>query len=141
MVISFIASTLSMLATLAIAYGIDRWVTYQQRIARRDLSIAQAEIWVIVGGLVLLLVWLALGWFILAKRRRMVAVSVVYILVGLLAFLWFPLELVSVFWSRYLFLFPNLVYNLQYTGLFIAALGILTLVFPNRDANRAKQPG
>jgi uncharacterized membrane protein YidH (DUF202 family) len=70
MIRSFITSTLSMLATLAIAYGIDQWLSYQQRIARRDATFAQAEIWVILGGLVLLLVWLAFSWYVLVKSRR-----------------------------------------------------------------------
>ncbi len=133
MIRSLITSTLSMLATLAIAYGIDRWLSYQQRIARRDATFAQAEIWVMIGGLVVLLVWLALGWFILVKNRRILAVSIIYIIVGVLAFLWLPLQFVSEFWIIHFYLFYTFVYNLQYSGLFIAALGVLTILIPKTN--------
>ena len=130
MVLSTITSTLSMLATLAIAYGIDRWIYGQLRLARQTGNNVRYETWIIVGGLVLLLVWLLFSWLILTKARRIPVVSIIYIVVGLLAFLWFPLQLVSVFWIVHLFLFPFQVYNLQYTGLFITALGVVTLLFP-----------
>jgi hypothetical protein len=137
MVLLFITSTLSMLATLAIAYGIDQWIYYQQRIARRDMSFPQAYLWAIIGGVVLLVVWIALGWFVLAKSRRIRSVSIIFIVTGILAFLWFPLEEVSVFWITHLFLFPNFVYNLQFSGLFIAVLGCLTLFIPKGNPARA----
>jgi len=133
MVRSFITSTLSMLATLAIAYGIDQWIYYQQRIARQRSNFQQPYIWIIIGGLILLVAWMALGWFVLVKSRRIFAVSVIYVLVGLLAFIWFPLELGSVFWITHLYLFSNFVYNLQYSGLFIAALGVLTILIPKTN--------
>ena len=122
-----------MLATLAISYGIDRWLSYQQRIARQYSTFSQAYAWEIVGGLVLLLVWLAIGWFVLVKSRRILAISIIYIVVGVLAFLWFPLQLVSVFWITHLYLFSTFVYNLQYSGLFIAALGVLTILTPKTN--------
>ncbi len=137
MVRSFITSTLSMLATLAIAYGIDRWIYYQQRIARQNGTMAQAYAWVIIGGLILLIIWLVLGWFTLLRSDRIPAISILYIVVGLLAFLWFPLQLVSVFWITHLYLFPNFVYNLQFSGLFIAVLGCLTLFISKGNPARA----
>ncbi len=133
MIGSIISSILCMLATLAISYGIDQWIYNQQRMARQTASFTGAEIWLIVGGLVLVFFWLALAWLILYKSRRHTAVSVIYIVVGLLAFLWLPLELVSVFWITHFYLFPNYVYNLQYTGLFVAVLGILTLLIPKTN--------
>ena len=130
---SFIASTLSMLATLAIAYGIDEWIYYQQRIARQNATFFRAYTWVIIGGLILLIIWLVLGWFVLFKSRRILAISIIYIIVGLLAFLWLPLELVSQFWAIHLYLFSFEVYNFQYTGLFLAALGVLMLLPPKTN--------
>ena len=133
MIRSFIASTLSMLATLAIAYGFDRWIAYQQRIARRDFTMATAYTWVIIDGLVILLVWLALGWFSLVKSRRIPAISIIYLAVGLLAFLWFPLALVLPFFGAlHLFHFSTIPSNLQYSGLFVATLGVLTLLSPKQ---------
>jgi hypothetical protein len=131
MVRPLITSTLSMLASMAIAYGIDRWLVYQQRVARREMTYPSAYTWVIIGGLVLLLVWLVESWFILVKSQRTLAVSIIFIILGLLAFVWYPLELASPFWLMHFYLFPYPVDNLQYSGLFIAILGILTLIIPN----------
>ncbi len=134
MVRSMITSTLSMLATLAIAYGIDWWTAYLLRITRRDFTMMQAYTWgVLLGGVVLLLVWLASGWYFLVKSHRNRAVSVLYIVAGLLAFLWLPLELVSRFWALHLYFFSFQVNNLQYTGLFLAALGVLALFTPKTN--------
>ncbi len=140
MVRSFITTILGMLGTLAISYGIDQWLTYQQRITRQDMNFHLAYTWVILGGLLLMIVWSALGWLALVKSQRILAVSIIYIVIGILAFIWFPLELVSVFWITHLYLFPNLVYNLQYSGLFIAALGILTLFIPKTTRFTPQQP-
>ncbi len=131
---SFITSILSMLATLAIAYGIDRWINVQQRAARQNFTFPQAYTWVIVGGLVMLLLWLVLSWLVLVKNRRTPAVAIIYIVAGLLAFAWYPLEFVSRFWAEHLWLFTFQVNNFQYSGLFIAVLGVLgvlTLLMPD----------
>ena len=133
MIRSFITSTLSMLSTLAIAYGIDQWIYYQQRIGRQSSNFQLPYKWIIIGGLILLVAWMTLGWFVLVKSRRIFAVSVIFVFVGLLAFLWFPLQLASVFWMTHLYLFSNFVYNLQYSGLFIAALGALTILIPKTN--------
>ena len=133
MIRSFVASALSMLATLAIAYGFDRWIAYQQRIARRDFTMVTAYTWVIIAGLVTFLVWLALGWFSLVKSRRILAISIIYVAVGLLAFLWYPLALVfPFFWAVHLFHLWTIPSNLQYSGLFVAVLGVLTLLSPKQ---------
>jgi hypothetical protein len=130
MINPFITSILSMVITLALAYGIDQWIFFQFRYGKPLSDLGHAYIGNILGGLVLCAVWLALIWIILVKCRRNVAVSIIFIAVGLLAFVWFPLELVSPFWSVHLYLFNTIPANLQYSGLFIAALGFLMLLLP-----------
>jgi len=130
MIPSFITSALSMLITLAIAYGIDQWLNIQQSYPRMNINFQQAFLWEFFSGLLLCVVWIALSWMVLVKNRRSVAISILYIVIGLLSFVWIPLEMASPFVMKHLFLFRNSVPNLQYSGLFIAALGFLTLLFP-----------
>jgi len=127
----FIISILSMLATLAITYGIDKWIFLQFNLGRpADERAITASYGAIIGGLITCLLWILLYWIILSKNHRTLAASIIFIIAGLLAFIWFPLEFLSPFWSRYLFLFPTIPTNFQATGLLIAALGFLNLLFP-----------
>jgi hypothetical protein len=124
----------TMLATLAITYGIDRWVFLQFNLGKpNDVRAISASIGTILGGLLTCLLWVLFCWIILVKNRRSLAASIIFILIGLLAFIWFPLETLSPFWLRYLFIFPTAPINLQSTGLLITALGILTLLLPKHN--------
>jgi hypothetical protein len=123
-----------MLITLTIAYGIDYWLFLQKRVSLQNGNIAQAFIWEILGGLALSAIWLALSWVIIVKNRRNVAISVIFIIVGLLSFIWYPLEIISPYIANHLFIFRISVINLQYSGLFIAVLGFLALLIPKHTA-------
>lgn len=130
---SFITSTLSMLAALMIAFGIDRWVFLQYNLGKpADERAVTSQIGVIIGGLMACLLWIVFCWIILFKNHRTVTASIIFIIAGLLAFAWFPLEALSPFWLRYLYLFSTAPTNFQYTGVLIAALGILTILSPQR---------
>jgi len=130
---SFITSTLSMLSTLAIAYGIDQWIYYQFRHGKPIGNPVPQYIGEILGGLVLCVFWLTLSWIILVKIRRNSTAAIIFIVIGLLAFVWFPLEVISPFWAIHLYLFTTIPSNLQYSGLFVAALGGLTLLLPRHN--------
>ncbi len=131
---SFITSTLSMLTTLAIAYGIDRWVFVQFNLGKPAVErVFTASYGAILGGFITCLLWILFCWIILIKNQPTPAASIFFIIIGLLAFLWFQLEVLSPFWARYLYLFPVNPTNFQYTGVLITALGILTLMFPRRN--------
>lgn len=133
MVRSSIISILSMLATLTIAYGIDRWVFLQFNLGRpADERFVTSSYGAIMGGLMTCLLWILFFWVNLFKNHRTLAASIIFIIVGLLAFIWFPLEALSPFWARYLFLFSTIPTNFQATGLLIAALGFLTILVPRR---------
>ncbi len=85
-----------MLATLAIAYGIDRWVFVQFNLGKpADERATTASTGAILGGLTTCLLWILLAWIILVKKYHTPAASVLFIIAGLLAFLWFPLEVLS----------------------------------------------
>ncbi len=122
-----------MLATLAIAYGIDRWVFVQFNLGKpADERATTASTGAILGGLTTCLLWILLAWIILVKKYHTPAASVLFIIAGLLAFLWFPLEVLSPFWLRYLYVFSTMPANFQFTGILITALGILTLISPKQ---------
>jgi len=133
MVRSFITSTLSMLATLALAFGIDRWFFLQFNLGKPAYErVVTAAYGAIIGGLMTCLLWMVFCWIILYKNHRTPAASIIFIIAGLLAFIWSPLEALSPFWARYLFLFPTVPTNFQYSGLLITALGFLTILSPKR---------
>ena len=133
MTLSSITPTLSMLITLGIAYGIDQWLHLQERYARQNSNFAQWFKWVILGGLVMCAVWLALSWIVLVKNRRSPAVSILFIVIGFLSFIWLPLQIISPYVAIHLYLFRFPVNNFQYSGLFIALLGFLALLLPKQD--------
>jgi len=129
----FFTSILSMLATLAIEFGIDRWVFLQFNLGRpADERAITSSTGAILGGIITCLVWILLIWVNLFKNQSTLAASIVFILAGFLAFAWFPLELLSSFWIRYLFIFPTVPANFQFTGLLITAMGFLTILAPRR---------
>ncbi len=131
-----IISLVSMIITLVFAYVLDYW----HFLLVKDLSqtgitgrFMPGEI---LAGILLCAVWLALGWLILIRSYRSTATSIIYILIGLLAFAWSPLQVAGpVVYSNlspYIFLFPAQPINFQYSGLFIAILGGLGLFLPNK---------
>jgi hypothetical protein len=136
MSLSILSSILSMLIAMMIAYGLDYWLYLQLRYSRQTGNGGIILVWEILGGLILCAVWLALGLIVKVKGHRNLAVSIIYILIGLLSFVWFPLKFIGPVlladMAKYIFLFPTQPINFQYTGLFITALGFLTLLHPKR---------
>ena len=121
---------LGLLASLALAYGLDQWLYIQSRNARVTSNFAQLYIWDIVCGLLLIAIWSALAWVTLILSRRSVVVSLIFVALG-----------ISVYCYPYFYManwlpgIPFLPYlplqsTLSFTGLFIAVLGILHLLLP-----------
>jgi uncharacterized membrane protein len=87
MFISLLTSILSVVITLALAFGIDKWLFIQERAARQNANMTQVLIWTIFGDLVLGAIWVAISWIILVKSRRNRPVSVILIVIGIVTFI------------------------------------------------------
>lgn len=133
MFISLLASILSVVITLALAFGVDKWLFIQERVARQNANMTPVLIWTIFGGLVLIVIWMALSWIILVKSRRNRPVSVILISIGLVTFILYQLQYLFPGWPEQLFLSQPRPINLQYTGIFVTALGILNILLPNHN--------
>jgi hypothetical protein len=137
MALTMIPPILSMLATLAIAYGVDLWIFLQFNLGKPlYLRVTTAAVGAVLGGLITCLLWVLFCWLVLVKNRPAKAASILFILAGLLAFIWFPLEVLSPFWARYLYFFPVAPTNFQYTGLLAVALGIMTLIVQKHNSEK-----
>lgn len=100
--------------TLVLAYGIDQWMYLQLRSSRQTGSMPQYYLLVIAGGLLLGAIWLGLSWISLKKAPQTIAVSMIFIIVGLLAFIWYPLEYSVDFVHNTLYIpFRGTIYNFQ----------------------------
>ena len=131
---SFLTSLLSVVITLALAFGVDKWLFIQERVARQNANMTPVLIWTIFGGLVLSVIWVAFSWIILVKSRRNRPVSVILIVIGLVTFIWYQLQYLFPGWPEQLFLLQPRPINLQYTGIFITALGFLNILLPNNNS-------
>ena len=87
MVKFFLTSTLSMLAILAIEFGIDRWIYLQFNLGRpADERAVSASIGSIIGGLFTCLLWILLIWINVYKNQSTWAASIIFILAGFFSF-------------------------------------------------------
>ena len=119
---------LGLVIALALAYAINQWLYVQERNFRFTSNYKLYLVWLLVCGLLLIIVWLALGWITLSLSHRSALVSIIFLVVGLLVFS-YPLLWQSFRWI------PTLVNYwidtpLSYTGIFIVVIGFLNLLRP-----------
>ena len=124
---------LALVVTIALLYGIDVFLDYQNRAAYRGDTVVQVIILTFVGHVILLIVWLALYWITFIWGEPNTAMGVIFLIVGFVIMI-FPIIQVS--FTGVPFLFTSYGTNLQYTAIFIMFLGILLLLKqPQRSSN------
>jgi hypothetical protein len=127
-------SLVGMLITLLAAYALDRWLFRTMQLATKTSNYVYLYVWTLGSGLVLLAVWLGLGWITLARSRRSLLVSIQFLIVGSLIY-YYPLLQISFVLLPYLF--TGVRTPLSYSGLFIAFLGLLHLFLPIEISQRS----
>ena len=132
MLSSTIPSLLGMAGTLALAFGFDRWLVLQQRYARQYSDFSSYMIWMIVEGFALCFVWIAFSWIVLSRKPQSRLAPITFIVIGILIFIWFPIEFLPLHLIPPFLFFSTRYVNLQYTGLFLVFLGFLVLFLPTR---------
>jgi hypothetical protein len=126
------AALIGMFIALILFFGLDRWLDQQAQLARRTSDFRTYMIWIIVVGLVLGILLYTLSWLTLLKSQRSTAISIIFMLIGLLVYLYPVLYLWAPSWISW----PHLSYlytystPVAYTGIFIAVLGFLHLSLP-----------
>jgi hypothetical protein len=120
-------SVIGMLVTLLAAYGLDRWLFRTIQLAMTSGNYVYLYVWTLGSGLALLAIWLDLGWITLARSRRSLLVSILYLIIGSLIYYYLYLQMFFV-WLPYLFTEVRTPFS--YSGLFIAFLGLLHLFLP-----------
>jgi hypothetical protein len=129
---SVIPSILSVVISLALAFGIDKWLLRIERYARKESRFNILTLWWIITGIILILIWGVLTWVVLEESHRNKLVSFVFIVLGIIAIVWYPLPRLIPNRLLLLLLIQFRPINFEYTGLLIAALRILTLL-PNHQ--------
>jgi hypothetical protein len=119
---------LGLVIALALAYAINRMLYIQERNFRFTSNFKLYLIWLLVCGLLLIVIWLALGWITLSLSHRSALVSIVFLVVGLSVFSY------PFLWQSFTWI-PNLMVYwidtpLSYTGSYIVVLGFLNLFLP-----------
>jgi hypothetical protein len=127
-------SLIGMLVTLLAAYGLDRWLFRSMRLAMKTSNFVYLSVWTLGSGLALLAVWVVLGWLTLARSRRSLLVSLIFLIIGSLIYSYYYLQMFFV-WLPYLF--TEVRTPLSYSGLFIAFLGLLHLFLPIEISQRS----
>ena len=120
---------IGVLAILIIAYFLDKWLFTQTRLARSNPATTWSQdpifVWTLVSGLVLFAVWLGLSWIALTRSQRSLPVSIIFLFVGLIIYLYPFLQMIFI-WLPYIF--TNVRTPLSYSGLYFAILSILQLL-------------
>ena len=129
---------IGVLVVLVIAYLLDKWLFTQTRLARSNPAQTWYQdpifVWTLVSGLILFIVWLGLGWIVLARSHRSLPISIIILIVGLIIYLYPFLQMIFI-WLPYIF--TNVRTPLSYSGLYIAILSILQLLIkmPTKTLN------
>ncbi len=117
------------LIVLVIAFLLDKWLFSQTRLAHSNPASTWYQdpifVWTFVSGIILFALWIGLGWIVLARSQRSLPVSIIFLIVGLIIYL-FPFLQMIFIWLPYLF--TNVRTPLSYSGLYIAILSILQLL-------------
>ncbi len=133
MVRSKYSSLVGMLVAALLFYGLDRWLANQASIARDSSNYQSYALWVSLIGLAVCAILYILGWMTLSRSQRSTAISIVFIVAGLLIYFYPLIYLWSPVWFPWLSLRYLYAYDtpMAYTGIFITALGVLHLSLPN----------
>lgn len=136
-----IISVGSMIILLVAAYFFDNLFDVQHNLNRGNvyLKLVSLRMWLVpIWSLVLAICLLLLFWFVIYRGKRNVAISVLFIAVGI-CILFLPPLIYSGWWFVP---FPPFINWLGYprwfllgTSAFVAAIGLLGLVFPRQRFN------
>lgn len=132
MIRSKYSSLVGMVIAIILFIGIDKWLYWQERTARQNINFELYYLWVIVSGLAICALLCALSWLTLLKSQRSYPISIIFIAVGLIVYIYPILYLLIPQWIPWLS-FPYISYYntpFVYTGIFIAVLGFLHLFLP-----------
>lgn len=122
---------LSAVMILALAYGLDKWLQFQQRLAFNNTNYPPFFMWKLASGLILFVLWFALAWIVLVWTWRSILVSIILLVLGLVAFVIpFSYFFIPTMSSSLFDLPPSALTD---TGILISVLSILHLFIPNRD--------
>ena len=119
--LQFIATVI----VLSLAYGVDKWLEIQYRIADLNINFSPFFTWKLTSGLFILVLWFALAWMMLFWKRRSNLISIVLLVLGLAAFVapfaypYFPA-------TPFIFDLPPSAFT--YTGILVAVLSGLKLL-------------
>jgi hypothetical protein len=126
------SSLIGLVISLFLFFGTDKWLDRQARIAHLNSDFQTYMIWIIVIGLAICALLFALSWLTLFRSQRSVPISIIFIAVGLIVYIYPVLYQLVPLWIPWLPLPYIYYYNtpLAYTGIFITVLGILRLSLP-----------
>ena len=126
------SSLMGTVIALALLFGLDKWLDRQARLARLNSDYQSYMIWIIMIGLAIGVVWFLLSWLTLLKSERSYLISIIFIFVGLIVYIYPVLYLWNPAWIAWLSLPYLYGFNapVAYTGIFIAVLGLLHLSLP-----------
>lgn len=122
------SSLIGMIIALCMFFGIDRLLARQARIARQSSDFQQYMVWIIGIGLAIGVLLFVLSWLTLSRSQRSYQISFVFIVIGLLVYI-YPILYLWIGWLHLPYLY-NYDTPISYTGIFISVLGVLHLSLP-----------
>jgi len=132
MIRSKYSSLIGMVIAIILVFGLDLWLNKQERLARQNGEFQTYMIWIIVVGFVLGVILYALSWLALLRSQRSTPISIVFIIIGLVVYIYPVLYLWAPAWLSWLTLPYLYSYDtpFAYDGIYIAVLGFLHLSLP-----------
>jgi uncharacterized membrane protein len=132
MIRSKYSSLAGMLISLFLFFGLDRWLADQAKIARDNTDFRSYVLWITLIGFAIAALLYVLSWLTLFRSQRSTPISIIFIVVGLVVYLYPVLYLWSPVWAPWLPLPYLFSYDtpVAYTGVFITVLGFLHLSQP-----------
>ena len=118
---------ISTIVTLALAFGIDKWLVLQHRIAYSNSNFPLFFTWMLISCLFLLVIWIAIAW-ILFRTWQSLPISILVLILGFTAFI-LPFAYLLIPGMPYLFEPPFSAFTV--TGMFVSVLSLLHLHFSN----------
>jgi predicted membrane protein len=126
------SSLIGMVVALILFLGLDRWQDRQGRLAQQNSEFQTYMIWIIVIGLVIGVLLYGLSWLTLFQSQRSSPISIIFIIVGVIVYIYPVLYLWAPAWISWLPLPYIYSYStpFAYTGIFLAVLGFLHFSLP-----------
>jgi len=141
---SDIISLLGMIATFAIAYGLDAWIASLRKLASQTFNPAPGMLVAIVSNFIMAAVLLLLSWFVIFQSEAARWIAYLFIIIGALvaifpgtlfirspSFSWFrsfPLTA----WLRDVLFVAGLGSHLFLSAAFLAMIGLFALIHQRR---------